>query len=722
MAHAENGPALGVEAADLGGHAAPRPRDRRPLACAVWIALTLSLGGGTQVMAWRLGFDRALGVARPIPPAAVLPVRGLAGGVAVAIGGWLLLRLVVFLAARVARTSRGRTWRLPPAIARLVRWSAHGVVGRAIGALVRRRSWWVTGVAVTVAGLGAAVALAPSPARALRVLATGLVLAAAALLARRRTRWVAPTVAFLALVVGVASLGPLYAPWRLVEWQARWYARADARPYLGWGWGTAGLLGCLAVTAARLVDRRRRSHPASGSHGTAAWGTGAELAGPHGALLGRVGDQLLRDPGEGLVLTVAPGGSGKGVSSVIPNLLDHPGGVLVNDPKGENYAVTARRRRERGQRVVALDPFGIVGGSDTFNPLDVLDTNSPDAIDDARELADMLVIPSSKGDDEGDDHWNPEASDWLTGLILYVAAHEPPELRTLTRVRALHMLAPDAFTALLVTMQASPACGGLIAAAANGLLAKADKEMSGVRSTAKRHTNFLASPRMARALGTSTIDFTDLKRGTLSVYLVLPFNRAPSYKRWARLMIACAFRAVVETPGKPVHRVLALVDEFPALGRMEPIVRAVRELRGFGLRCWLVVQDLPTLRATYGELSGALLAAADVMQAYGVNDLETARMLSELTGDATIQVESDNESAGVSQGRNGSAQRGAAVTVSEKARRLLDPAEVRRLPRGEQLLFVKGQRPIRAERLSYLTDPMFAGQFDPNPQHEAVRP
>jgi hypothetical protein len=70
---------------------------------------------------------------------------------------------------------------------------------------------------------------------------------------------------------------------------------------------------------------------------------------------------VLRYEGDGHLLTIAPTRAGKGVSAVIPNLLTHPGSVVVTDLKGENYAVTAARRCvDLGHDVHALDPFDVV--------------------------------------------------------------------------------------------------------------------------------------------------------------------------------------------------------------------------------------------------------------------------------------------------------------------------------------------------------------------------
>src|SRR5205823_9324867 len=130
--------------------------------------------------------------------------------------------------------------------------------------------------------------------------------------------------------------------------------------------------------------RSRRMPTPTISHGSARWGSPGIFAGETGLLLGRSNDTLLRLPGEGHVLTVAPTRSGKGVSCVIPNLLDHPGSVLVTDPKGENYAVTARWRGAQGHAVHALDPFDVVGGTASYNPMDLIDSASTDVADDAR--------------------------------------------------------------------------------------------------------------------------------------------------------------------------------------------------------------------------------------------------------------------------------------------------------------------------------------------------
>src|SRR3989475_881694 len=230
-------------------------------------------------------------------------------------------------------------------------------------------------------GLGAPLAvLSADTERWLR--ATG-VLAAGTALVGVLLPWLRPLSVPLAIVAAgaaLASVGPIYAPYRIFGWYAANTNGAAAAPVFRGAWVVVVSVTVAAAVAVTTMWRRRRSPP-SDSHGSAYWGDAEALHRPRGPLLGRQGRQLLRVAGEGHVLTVAPTRSGKGVSAVIPNLLDYPGSVLVTDPKGENYAVTARWRRGLGAPVYAFDPFGVAEGGASYNPLDLIDVASAEAVD-----------------------------------------------------------------------------------------------------------------------------------------------------------------------------------------------------------------------------------------------------------------------------------------------------------------------------------------------------
>ena len=252
------------------------------------------------------------------------------------------------------------------------------------------------------------------------------------------------------------------------------------------------------------------------THGSARFATDAEarpLAQSEGLLIGRdrKSGKLLRYAGPAHLLTIAPTRTGKGVGTIIPNLLGYPGPVVCIDPKGENAIVAARQRARFGP-VHVLDPFGVTGlPSAAFNPLDRLDPAGLDLADDAMTLADALVYDAPG--EAGEAHWNDEAKALIAGLILHIVASEPPATRTLATLRDHLTLAPQAFVALLADMQAQ---GGLVARAANRHLGKSDKEASGVLSAAQRHTHFLDSPRMGQVLGGSDFAFADMAQSARS--------------------------------------------------------------------------------------------------------------------------------------------------------------------------------------------------------------
>jgi type IV secretion system protein VirD4 len=186
-------------------------------------------------------------------------------------------------------------------------------------------------------------------------------------------------------------------------------------------------------------------------------------------------------------------------------------------------------------------------------------------------------------------------------------------------------------------------------------------------------------------------------------------------------MIACALLATTRTPGQPTERALFLLDEFAHLGRMQPVERDIGLVGGYGVTFWLLVQDLAQLKGTYPDKWQSFLANADVLQAFGVNDFDTADHLSKTLGEATIHVASENRSAGRSRGHHAQRQEGAAFTTAERARRLLTPDEVLRLGADEQLLFARGRYPVRARRVDYRTEPASPVFADANPMYANTR-
>ena len=419
----------------------------------------------------------------------------------------------------------------------------------------------------------------------------------------------------------------------------------------------------------------------------------------------RKGGKILRYGGDAHLITIAPTRSGKGVGTVIPNLLTADRSVICIDPKGENARITARARRSFGP-VHVLDPFEVSGElTACFNPLSSLDPESPDLAEDAGLIADALVYDTPGHG--GDAHWNEEARALITGLILYTVCEAPNHQRTLGAVRAGLTGAPREVQDLLSAMQASTRANGLIRRAANRHLAKSDREASGVLSTAQRHTHFLDSPRILSSLERSDFRFEDLKASSGTAFLVLPPDRLDANARWLRLMVAQSLQALVRGPSRSVQPVLFLLDEFAALGRLAAVERAFGLMAGYGVQLWPMLQDLNQLRAAYGASAGTFLANTGLIQIFNVSDLETARWVSASLGAGTVGYQTSGTSTS-----HGPRQVLGSKTTSRSdhlvRRDLMTPDEVMRLGPDLALLLRQGQEPALARKIRYYNDPGFS--------------
>jgi type IV secretion system protein VirD4 len=58
--------------------------------------------------------------------------------------------------------------------------------------------------------------------------------------------------------------------------------------------------------------------------------------------------------------------------------------------------------------------------SDTFNPLDFIDRDSPDALDQCRDLAEAIVVRTGQ---EHERHWGDVAELWIAAMVAVVVRH-----------------------------------------------------------------------------------------------------------------------------------------------------------------------------------------------------------------------------------------------------------------------------------------------------------
>jgi len=419
--------------------------------------------------------------------------------------------------------------------------------------------------------------------------------------------------------------------------------------------------------------------------------------------------QEIRYSGDSHLLTVAPTRAGKGVSAIIPNLLSYTGSVLVIDPKGENALITAQARKDMGQAVQLVDPWGIaqVDGIPTarFNPLDWLVAGDVDITENAMLLADALIMP----DGTSDKFWSEEAKALLQGIILYVATdgHEDGQ-RHLGRVRDLLLLDGEDLTKLFTLMSQSP--HHVVASTGARSLQKEEKLLANVIASAQVETHFLDSARIRESLSVSDFKFEDLKTAAMSIYLVLPADRLHPFARWLRLLIQQSItvnaRNIADKPEKPV---LFILDEMPALGKLAVIEQAYGLMAGFGMQLWSFVQDLSQLERLYGKGWQSFIANTGMINYFGSTDRMTAEYFSALCGETTVWNFSSalSRAIGTSTG-NGGLSSSETVTQSDtraaSQRKLAYPDELMRMNAKKQLVFIDNMYPMIVTKTPWFED------------------
>lgn len=416
-------------------------------------------------------------------------------------------------------------------------------------------------------------------------------------------------------------------------------------------------------------------------------------------------------------VTIAGTRGGKGRSVIIPTLLSYKGSAIVLDPKGENAAITARRRRELGQSVHILDPFGIVPGMETarFNPLAELELISDRIREDIEAIADGIVVPESGSGF----HFSESARIIIAGFIAYLVAREPPENRTLPAMLEL-MMDQQRREQALSDMASNPACGGLMMQAVNilGIAAQSGGEgFSAYMSTLTRNLSWIGSKPMAHVLSASDFTLAELKTKPTTIYLCLQEQDLVEHKRFLRVVINLAINAIGATLKSPPHGTLFLLDEFHVLGPMEKVKTAAALMAGYGLKLWIVLQSLSQLKEAAPDAWETIMDTAGAVQVFSLGlDQETALWASQAMGRyPVIRRETRTDEKGRSE----------QVRIAEGVADLAAPGEVRALTERErmaQIVIRPGRNTLYLARANYdQTLYLFRGQFDPRPGEGASR-
>jgi type IV secretion system protein VirD4 len=561
-----------------------------------------------------------------------------------------------------------------------------------------------------------------------------------------------------------------YWPWSWVTWQIQ-YGQQGPQTF-----SLVNIFCLLALAAvgysyyvmARARSRRQEKH--EDVYGTAHFASEEEVRATgllanadksDGVYVGGWQDDqgyvhYLKHDGPEHIAAIAPTRSGKGVGLVIPSLLSWKGSAVIHDMKGELWAATAGYRKEGlHNTVLKFDPASPTG-SCAFNPLEEIRLKTQFEVADVQNLVTIIVDPDGKG---LNDHWAKTAHAFLIGVVLhllYLAKHQGKPVATLTDV-AMALSDPNRDIGVLYEeMRTNTHKDGkdpkdatkkmliahpVVASAARDMLNKPDQERGSVLSTAMSFLSLYRDGIVSQNTRRSDFRIADLMRGSkpVSLYLVVRPSDKDRLKPLMRLMLNQIVRTLTGAEIDPAnnnkqkegsHRLLLMLDEFPSFGKLEVFQEALAFIAGYGIKAYLIMQDIRQLEAAYG-VNESIISNCHIRVAYAPNNPKTAEWLSKMIGQTTV-VRKDTTVSGKKMG----SLKNVSQTYHSSARPLMTPDEVMRLRMpdkdertgeiktpGEMLIFVAGRAPIRGTQILYFQDPWFsqASQITCPKKSESVR-
>ena len=533
------------------------------------------------------------------------------------------------------------------------------------------------------------------------------------------TQWVAFQFDYDAyLGTGLFSFGQhtVYAPWNLFPW---WYQFDAYAPQVFNKGGQIAAGGGFVGTLFAIIGSVWRGRAAKGlnTFGSSRWATDKQIAkagllDDAGVFLGRTKHDYIRHEGPEHVMAIAPTRSGKGVGLVIPTLLSWIDSAVIHDIKGENWQLTSGWR-STFSHCLLFDPTN--AESAKYNPLLEV-RKGVDEVRDVQNIADILVDP--EGMLERRNHWEKTAHSLLVGAILHILYAERE--KTLARVASFLSDPNRSFEKTLRVMMKTNHLGDrtqekihpVVAQAARELLNKSENERSGVLSTAMSFLGLYRDPTVAEVTSKCDWRIADLMQADkpVSLYLVIPPSDISRTKPLVRLILNQIGRRLTEElmvsgDNQAKRQLLLMLDEFPALGRLDFFESSLAFMAGYGLRAFLISQSLNQIEKAYGP-NNSILDNCHVRVAFATNDERTAKRLSDAIG-STTEMRAMRNYAGH---RLAPWLSHVMVSRQETARQLITPGEIMQLPSNEELILLSGFSPIKAQKVRYYADKNFTGR------------
>ena len=450
-------------------------------------------------------------------------------------------------------------------------------------------------------------------------------------------------------------------------------------------------------------------------------------------LLGLVKPRTIIDKEKTHIAMVAPSRSGKGVGVIIPTLFNWRGSVFVMDMKGENFQITSGYRKEvLKQKVLKFKPYGLEDCV-SYNPLAEVRIGTPYEVKDVTIIADILTDP---GEGKKRDHWDMSASALFIGLILHVlymrkkenkigtfgdivdfltSTEKPLDESFMSLLQYRHLEDFSVWNDIYDSSQMAginPGTHPVVARMAAEVLNKDERERASVISTVMAKLSLFKDPIIRKNTSRADFRIKDLMdyETPVSFFIVVEAEQMDTLSLLLRILVTQTIGILAPemdfSSDAPVHKhkLLFLMDEFPAFGTIPLFEKALAYIAGYGMKALIIAQALNQIKKNYGDKNSVFdNCATTVFYAPTPLDNETPRQISELLGDTTIRTKNKSYSS-FSIGKVN-------ISESNKARRLLTAEEVRnKLGDKRNIISIAGLYPMMGQKIRYYEEEYFTSK------------
>nr|WP_283254781.1 type IV secretory system conjugative DNA transfer family protein [Luteimonas galliterrae] len=480
--------------------------------------------------------------------------------------------------------------------------------------------------------------------------------------------------------------------------------------YLGFGLPAAAWL-ALGVLTLRPREKSL--------HGEARFAGRGDLAkrgllkpSPDGIVVGKVGNTLIRLPGQQFAILAAPTRSGKGVGIVVPNLLEYQDSVVVLDIKQENFDLTSGWRESQGQKIYLFNPYAEDRRTHRWNPMSYVSGDPAFRISSLQAIA-AILYPDGSSQDK---FWVSQARNAFLAFALYLYENYDEQRKrgylpevlafpTLGQVFRLTAGKGEDLKTYLTQLSDRPFLSKEAKAAFAGLLSQEKETFASIMGTVREPLNPWLNPVLDAATSHNDFWLTDVRKQKMTIYVGIQPHKLAECRTLINLFFSQLINVNVQTlpqnDKRLKHQCLLLMDEFTAIGKLEIFASAISFMAGYNLRAMPIIQSMSQLESVYGKDVARTLVTNHALQiVFAPREQQDANEYSEMLGYTTVRKNN------ITRGRDFSR------SESHERRALMLPQELKAMGPDKEIILYEGMaQPVLCNKIRYFSDTHFKNRI-----------